>query len=82
LELQPNTNTNAGYLLYSIGENGEDDNGVYGYGDCNKTQESPTNNETNNSNTTNQKQPNKPRKFSDDIRLRMLRDEPLNNVTP
>jgi hypothetical protein len=79
LELQPNTN--AGYLLYSVGENGEDDNGVYGYNYCNETQEPSTNNKTNNNNTTNQKQPDKPKKSGDDIRIRMLYNEPLNTVT-
>ncbi|MDR2440966.1 MAG: type II secretion system protein GspG [Planctomycetaceae bacterium] len=72
LELQPNT----GYLLYSVGANGNDDNGIgWGYGDCNKIPEQSTNSETNNKNITDQKQSNKLPKSGDDIRIRRLRDE-------
>jgi hypothetical protein len=73
LELQPNT----GYLLYSVGANGNDDNGIgWGYGDCNKTQEPPTDREADNKNNiTDQKQSDKPPKSGDDIRIRMSHDE-------
>jgi hypothetical protein len=68
LELQQN----AGYLLYSVGANGNDDNGVgWGYGDCNKTQEPSTDGEADNKNITDQKQSDKPPKSGDDIRIRI-----------
>jgi hypothetical protein len=72
LESQPNT----GYLLYSVGANGNDDHGVgWGYGKSNKTHEPSTDNETNDKNTTDQKQSDKPPKSGDDIRIRMSREE-------
>jgi type II secretory pathway pseudopilin PulG len=86
-ESQPNTNTNTnntaidqqppkepitGYLLYSIGLNGKDDNGIGGgYGNNEPTPKPPADNETNTETTK------EPAKSGDDIRIR----NEMGNVT-